>query len=390
MDTITHGIAGALLGKAYFAGPMDRQAPGRGPLAAWVTGLAAVFPDSDSFFDYGNPSPVAYLESHRGETHSYLLLPLWALGLAAVTRWLLRRVRPGQPAPSLGLLTGVYAAGIALHIFMDLITSYGTMIWTPLSRARPALDMNFILDFAMTAIVLAPQLAAWAWKAQARRPLVRAGAMWLLLAAAAAGVRLLARAAGVPFSDLAVVLVAVAFAVLLFAPAWRGAAPRIPHATWCRGGVAALAVYLVMCFAAQNAAVARVEQFIRQQGIGAEARAALPMPPALTRWSGLVRTTGGVWQAPFSLLDGAAPEWRFVPDTIRPEHRFVLELPEVRTYLWFARFPVLRTVSEANGAAVELSDMRFSRDGSTPGAFTFRVELDADGRVTKAGWRESD
>lgn len=390
MDTITHGIAGALLGKAYFAGPLERQAPGRGPLAAWITGLAAVFPDSDSFFDYGNPSPVAYLESHRGETHSFLLLPLWAFGLAAGTRWLLGRVRRGRPAPSLGLLAGIYAAGIALHIFLDLITSYGTMIWAPLSRARPALDMNFILDFAMTAIVLAPQLAAWAWKPAARRPLVRAGAMWLLLVAAAAGVRTLAQAVGVPFPAAAVIVAGMVFAALLFGPAWRGAGRRIPHAAWCRAGVAALAIYLVICYAAQNAAVARVEQFVARAGLAAEARAALPMPPALTRWSGLVRTADGVWQASFSLLDGGAPDWRFVPDTIRPEHRFVLELPEVRTYLWFARFPVLRTVTAANGAAVELSDLRFSRDGSTPGSFTFRVELDEAGRVARAGWREDD
>jgi hypothetical protein len=53
MDTITHGIAGALIGKAIFRGdemfavrPMNR-----GRIVTWSLMLGAIFPDSDVFRD---------------------------------------------------------------------------------------------------------------------------------------------------------------------------------------------------------------------------------------------------------------------------------------------------------------------------------------------------
>ena len=53
MDTITHGIAGALMSKALFHGddlfasrPMNRQR-----IVTWSTMLGAIFPDSDVFRD---------------------------------------------------------------------------------------------------------------------------------------------------------------------------------------------------------------------------------------------------------------------------------------------------------------------------------------------------
>jgi inner membrane protein len=93
--------------------------------------------------------PVAYLELHRGPTHSLLLLPLWAF----VYSWLLAKILSEQRGWR--ALYGVTAMGIGLHIAGDLITSYGTMIFWPLSDVRLGLGTTFIIDPWFTGILVA-------------------------------------------------------------------------------------------------------------------------------------------------------------------------------------------------------------------------------------------
>src|ERR1700733_4636737 len=137
MDTITHGIVGALTGKALFAGedvPADISGshPGaaRSSPAARVAILActigSIFPDIDIFAGSLAHNPLAIMEWHRNITHSLLLLPLWALLLATASLPLARWLH--WPRPSFIALTGLYAVGLATHLFLDLATSFGTMI----------------------------------------------------------------------------------------------------------------------------------------------------------------------------------------------------------------------------------------------------------------------
>ena len=98
--------------------------------------------------------PVQYLELHRGPTHSLLLLPFWAFLFSWVLAKILRE-QAGWRA-----LYGVTVLGLALHIAGDLITSYGTMIFWPLSDMRPGLGSTFIIDPWFTGIILAGLLAS--------------------------------------------------------------------------------------------------------------------------------------------------------------------------------------------------------------------------------------
>ncbi|MGB2900745.1 MAG: metal-dependent hydrolase, partial [Candidatus Acidiferrum sp.] len=147
MDTITHGIAGALIGKAIFRGedlfashPMNR-----GRILTWSLTLGAIFPDSDVLRDTFSSDRLLIITWHRSITHSLLMLPLWALLLAAITR-AFANSRKWQ-APSFAALTAIYGVGILSHILLDLVTSFGTMIWSPLKWSRPAWDLVFIVDF---------------------------------------------------------------------------------------------------------------------------------------------------------------------------------------------------------------------------------------------------
>src|ERR1700724_3671821 len=187
MDTITHGIAGALIAKAAFRGrdmfgarPVNRQR-----IITWSLMLGAIFPDSDVFRDFFSHDDLLILTWHRSITHSLVCLPIFAVVLAALTRWFVRWRK--WEWPSFAMLSGIYAIGILSHILMDLITSFGTMIWSPVKWSRPAWDLIFIVDFTLSAILLVPQIVAWVYAKEdglQRRVL----ASWIVFAVATLGV----------------------------------------------------------------------------------------------------------------------------------------------------------------------------------------------------------
>jgi membrane-bound metal-dependent hydrolase YbcI (DUF457 family) len=378
MDTISHGITGALLGKGFFA---ERH----GRLATWALTIGSVFPDCDVFYNAAIRDPLALLKYHRGLTHSYVALPFFAAALAGLTRGFARR--RNLPCPSWPALTLIYAVGIASHIFLDVLTSFGTMIWFPLSRHRAAWDWLFIVDFLFTAIALLPQVTAWVYRgreASRRRGLQ----MWALFSLGTFAVYLLARVIGAPFSLWTAAVASALLAVLFFLPARGGWGFAVPRSAWSRAGCWALLAYLAACGAAHHAALKRVEQFAAGQGQRVDGVAAVPLPPSLLAWSGLVRTADGVYQARFSLRDPRPPEFRFVADG--PANRFTaaaLELPAVQTYLRFARFPVMRFHEEGDARIVDLLDLRFyGRRDRRPEPFTYRRVFDPSGRLVRQGW----
>ncbi|HWZ84908.1 MAG TPA: metal-dependent hydrolase, partial [Thermoanaerobaculia bacterium] len=122
MDTFSHGIAGSVLSRSL----ADRP----GARAAFVVGaVAAMVPDLDFLLLSGR---LDYLRNHRSWTHSFLVLPFFALVLALLAKPFLRAAR-------VTTLWVFAAVGIASHILFDWITSFGIMFWTPVSRARYAL-----------------------------------------------------------------------------------------------------------------------------------------------------------------------------------------------------------------------------------------------------------
>src|SRR2546429_295777 len=179
MDTITHGIAGALIGKAIFRGQDLLASPpmNRGRIITWSLMLGAIFPDSDVVRDIFSHDKLLVITWHRSITHSLVMLPLWAVLLAGITR-VFANSRKWE-APSFVALAGIYAAGILSHIVLDLVTSFGTMIWSPLEWSRPAWDLIFIIDFTLTGIVLVPQLLAWVY-AHPQKVKSRGVRMWLV------------------------------------------------------------------------------------------------------------------------------------------------------------------------------------------------------------------
>lgn len=160
MDTLTHALSGALLARA--------TEPTRAPVIPRRTRVAvmfwsAAFPDSDFVLRFIDP--LTYLTNHRGITHSVVMLPFWAVGLALLFQ-LLYRGRYSWRA-----FAGVCALGIGMHIAGDVITSFGTMLFAPLSDWRAQLPVTFILDPYFTGIIIAGLLGSLRWR-QTRAPAV--------------------------------------------------------------------------------------------------------------------------------------------------------------------------------------------------------------------------
>jgi membrane-bound metal-dependent hydrolase YbcI (DUF457 family) len=416
MDTITHGIVGALAGKAFFAGrdvaagsaenteSRALSAPtARAAIVACT--LGAMFPDIDIFAGALGHNPLAIMEWHRNITHSAVLLPVWALLLAAISIPLARLIK-WQPPP-FPMLFLIYAAGIATHIFLDVITNFGTMVWSPLRYTRAAWDWVFILDLTVTSIALVPQLAAWCYREpeQFRR---RAVGVWGLLTAGAMGAYFFAGSAGYPFSLTVVPVLSAIFAVVIFSPASQGGF-LWTRANWCRGGLLLLCAYIGLAAAMHYKAAADLKRFAGARNLHVENLAALPLPPTLTHWSGLISTPEGVWRTTFHEPSGAIQRTQlYFSAHDLPLIEEAKKLRDVQTYLWFSRFPVWRVVPrEGNETAVEINDVRFFREGnpfapedppqrriatSRPGraGFTFEILFDAQGRVLSHGFREPE
>ncbi len=387
MDSLTHGLTGALLGKAYFSEPRG-DSPGTAEAArgaVYATTLSAIFPDIDVFDRLFTGNDLAIIQTHRGVTHSFVGLPVFAILLATLL-YLYARCRRKQ-LPPWGTLALACAVGLASHIVLDLITSFGTMVWSPVNHTRAAWDLVFIIDFTMMAIVLLPQTLAWVYR-QPSKHWSRATRLWLLFTLLAVGANWLTRAAAFPFPRWVVVALSALFATLYFLPAWRGWGFRLRRSSWNRTGVYALAGYLLLCAIAHHAALRQVERFAASHALHIEQIGAMPLPPSAAHWDGLIRTPEGVYEARIHLRDSGEPNFRYVPDHANHDcMEAARRLPKVQIYLWFARFPVFHCAQEGSRKVVEISDLRFfRRRGSGPSAFTFQVTFDAAGRVVEQGW----
>jgi membrane-bound metal-dependent hydrolase YbcI (DUF457 family) len=412
MDTITHGIAGALLGKALFGGedmfalrPMNARR-----VITWSLMTGAIFPDIDVLRDIFSHNELLMITWHRSITHSLLCLPIFALLLAAITQALCRRFR--WDAPSFALLTGIYAVGILSHIFLDLVTTFGTMIWSPLEHSRPAWDLIFIVDFTLAALLLLPQLLAWAY-ARGEKWKLRALSLWAICVLALLGIAGIGQFVGAPISAQNIALVSLLVTVVIFLPAWRGWGTGLSLGTWNRAGLLATCGYLALTVYAHHVALERVKSFAAFEKLNVLNIGALPLPPSAWHWDGLVSTPRGVYdwridlseKSPIpsnpSATDSSGTGIAGAAAATSLDYRFYLnafpnlyvdkarQLPEVQKVLWFSRFPVTQFHKEGAQAVVEISDKRFpqARADHAP-AFTYRVRFDAEGNVISQGWEK--
>ncbi len=183
MDNLTHSLVGVLLARAG----LDRLTPHATALCV----IAANAPDIDIF---AGVDPETYLVYHRHLTHSLFMIPVMAAVSVALTlawAWLRRRIGRKPPNEAEARFVRMWAVALipALsHPLLDLMNSYGIRLWLPFSAHWSRLDLLFIIDLVVWALLLAGVLATWALRRKdlrARASLVTLGAFLAYIASAA-------------------------------------------------------------------------------------------------------------------------------------------------------------------------------------------------------------
>ncbi|MBI4536387.1 MAG: metal-dependent hydrolase [candidate division NC10 bacterium] len=305
MDPLTHTLSGLAVAHAGL-----RQRIGRPVLLAVTAGALA--PDLDNVMAFWDQ--FAVLKYHRGLTHSVF----GGAALALLVAWPIYRWSGHKRYRDLASL--VYL-GILVHIGLDLITSFGTMAFYPLTSTRFALDLAFIVDPILTAAFAVPLIIAWR----------RCG--------------LAARAAGV--------------------------------------GLAAAILYLALAGGAKAAAGARFTAELGRRAISADRISVIPRLFSPFRWTAVAEAPGRLYQASVTPRAGAPvdlPSFTQAPRNGYVERSDAVE--SVRLFLAFARFPWTRYLQRGEDHIVEYRDLRFSL-GPGPAAndMVLRVVMDAFGMV---------
>jgi len=153
LDNLAH----TLIGIGVARSGLSRRF-GRGTTATLA--VASNLPDLDALWAFWDPWDRFMLR--RTHTHALITLPLLAALLAVVLQ---RRYRE-QPW---GVLFGLSALGIALHLLFDLVNSFGVVLLWPFSPARFELACVFIIDLAIWGFMLAPIVASRFLKSDDRR-----------------------------------------------------------------------------------------------------------------------------------------------------------------------------------------------------------------------------
>ncbi len=348
MDNLTHTLTGITLVRAG----LGRGT--RGTMAAVI--LASNAPDLDILSAFSGGA-IPYLAAHRGPTHGVL----GVVGLAAISAmlvWLVIKARRDHQHPpgSLLALFGMALAGSALHVLMDLPTSYGVRLLSPFDNTWFALDWLPIIDVYLWGLLLAGLLAMSLRREQrvviARAVLVVAVLFYAVRATAQ--YRALVWAAAEKADGT---VSACANAPIL------SHHPALMEAKSAGPGVCLQAAALPTFLSPFT------WQLVRQQSDGYELREVSLIAPA--------RKSDRIW------IPSESDEW--VAAARRTETG--------RVFLNFSRLPATRSVVEADGRhQVRLLDVRFvggpfqwEQEPQMRPPFVATVELAPDGRVLRQG-----
>ena len=366
MDNVTHTLFGLTLART----PLGRA--GRGTTTALV--LASNAPDIDVMsLARGGAS---YMHWHRGPTHGPLgIVALGFVSAAIAWAWDARPTNtparaPGGRDPGFAMLWIVAMVGVALHIAMDLPTSYGTRFLSPFDWHWYAFDWLPIIDIYLL-IALATGLFVGRQSAAARR---RNASLALVLVAANYGLRAASHHEAIAlaprvFGPTLPPRCADAPAASAVLDRWPRAnpEPRIPNpgARRCLVEIAAVPTFLSPF---DWRIIAQASNSYDLQDVSlTDARFRTPASPTEVLWRETVR----------------------YPNVWTPAAMRAAESPLARIFLGFSRFPAARTSTEPSGiTTVRFLDMRFAaglvsleQPVRRPQPFSAAIRLSADGRI---------
>jgi inner membrane protein len=138
MDNITHTLAGIAISQVGF----NRKTR----YATLAIVIGSNLPDIDSVSGFWGG--IAYLEHHRGITHSILGVVVLGVALAAAIYYVGKRVRPSKSGPPLDgrWLLAACLVATGSHLTLDFTNSYGVRPFLPFSGHCYAWGIEPIVD----------------------------------------------------------------------------------------------------------------------------------------------------------------------------------------------------------------------------------------------------
>jgi len=317
VDPLTHAISGAALARAFPKQPLPAR-------QVCLIILLTMAPDSDIVLRL--ISDPVYLQHHRGLTHSLLMLPLWSWLIFSLST---KRIQQNPVMPKL------IGLALLLHIAFDVITTYGTMLFAPISDRRISVDLLFIIDPLFSACLLIPLLAGLIWKRYARR--------------------------------LSMISFALAIAYLLLA--FHNQQQAIALAKKARPDAIA---YHALPLAFSPFHWQLIAQYPNHY-----ARTAVNLKPDFPGLTPLFDSAFVTTLLSTRISDPDHLQWQQLPAMHTVKH--FNQLPGTAFYAWFTRFPVLL---KQNKHAIDFGDLAFG--GGAPGVNpSFQLHIDLPDNSTK-------
>ena len=336
MDSITHTLTGAVIGRAI----NDERVGNWGTIAGLAMGA---FPDSD--FVLGLFNRQFYLEYHRDFTHSLILIPFYALFFS----WVFVKI---SKRPYFWSFYKICLLVLVSHVLLDLFTSYGTMIFSPFFEHRYAWDLIFIIDLIFSGIVVFPLVASLLWKRKSSW-VCRGSLIGLTL-------------------------------YVLFCWMQQGRALELTK-TFARSLDEEV---LKVASMPQPALPFRWANYIETKDNvyqGFVDFLKKEPPHQASKSTSFFDKLDSLYHPPDKI---AYKSWVKFPDS--PWVKKALQTDGARFYYWFARFPVVRSVNSTNGThRVEFMDVRFLLPSMrTP--FVYYLEFDDSGRIQSEGFERDE
>ncbi|MDO9566256.1 MAG: metal-dependent hydrolase [Candidatus Desulfaltia sp.] len=283
MDPITHITAG-LLGSQVVHKPLNKR------FTILFCIIAAWLPDIDNLVTFFGPE--LYLIHHRGITHSFAGGLILSILLVAVFRLFIRYFPIIK-----GLIISLFM--FLLHIYLDLVTSYGTQIFYPFNNTRYSLDAVFIVDLFYTVSIAGICFFSF-WSKKHKQRIIMLGLAWLFL-------------------------------------------------------------YPVICLGIKQAALYRVENELQRNRISFEKVHISPEFFTPLFWKVIVENRKTYKIAGFNIFNASGTKSFIKFDKAEPHmfNRFGECASIFNTYAWFASYPVMKTAKSGQSQLITFGDLRF-------------------------------
>jgi inner membrane protein len=144
MDPVTHGLLGLTQGVVLSKEKVKPLA--KDNVVLWASLLGNLAPDLDFVIRIAS-GELMYLKYHRVFTHS---IP-GAMLLSLVITLILGRIFPKEKKSKIFIVSFL---GTSLHVFFDILTSYGTQALWPIIPTRMSWDLLMIVDPLIIGVIL--------------------------------------------------------------------------------------------------------------------------------------------------------------------------------------------------------------------------------------------